>query len=210
MPSTGPHSGLYRAPLSPTSPARNDSTRVTISGLPMKSGVRWWSASGDFSRIRWVPSVVRPPACSTMTVGKRVHFLLRLALHIGPTGGAGDVVEPGPAHVAIDDPGREADVTKQPREGAGRVGKPVLLLQNELFERFEVAQIILRNLSVGRLERGVGRRHRPRRELVDRGRSKRLQTPGRGGIAFGADRSGAGYRRARRSRSATTARVDGA
>jgi hypothetical protein len=111
-----------------------------------------------------------------MTVGKRVHFLLRLALHVRPTGSAGDVVEPGPAHVAIDDLGREADVTKQPREGAGRVGKPVLLLQNELFERFEVAQIIFRGLSVGRLERRVGRRHWPRRGWVGRGRAEAADT----------------------------------
>ena len=58
---------LRRSTVFPAcSPRMNAQHSSTSCGLPMISGVRWWSAVGAISMIRRDPSVALPPACSTM------------------------------------------------------------------------------------------------------------------------------------------------
>ena len=53
--------------LHPPPVARHDFiARSTIALLPMNNGQRWCSSVGVISRIRVVPSVAIPPACSTI------------------------------------------------------------------------------------------------------------------------------------------------
>ena len=48
----------------PTTPRWRASARRTSSVLPMKSGTRWWYPVAATSRMRSVPVLARPPACS--------------------------------------------------------------------------------------------------------------------------------------------------
>src|SRR5437867_2948419 len=54
-----PFNGIHRFPW------MNASARLTSSALPISSGTRWCRAFGSTSRMRMVPVLARPPACST-------------------------------------------------------------------------------------------------------------------------------------------------
>ena len=76
-----------------------------------------------------------PQGFEELGVGDGVELLLDFALNVRFPGGPGDVEQARPADVAVYHFGRDGEIAYQARELPGGLGKPLLLIQNELFER---------------------------------------------------------------------------